>query len=363
MEHGNRGDHRGIFRIAVLIGVLFLLAGNAAAQNALWIANSNVPTLAEYQGKLKSGAKAADHLLDDPKDLGGPSTIAFDQNENLWVTNYNSNTITEFTKSVWQGLKKHSHPAAAVTISQDSGALLHGPEDILFDSSQNMWVGSEDGEVVLVYSPAQYAASGNPTANVILNANSFSFKSPSHMAFNSAGNLWLVNEILPNGNGGTGEIFRYDSDQIAALTAGTNNVDPVFGIALPQFVHLETIAFDASGDLWQADSNADSIYEFSADQLTGTGLSQELTPAVVLGSTNGGCKESLDGPYGLAFDTEGDLFVANSNIHGNCFGSLAEFSADRIGSSGSPKPKVLITSDGSRTNLNSPNAITFGPSF
>lgn len=98
-------------------------------------------------------------------------------------------------------------------------------------------------------------------------------------------------------------------------------------------------------------------------QLTGTGLSQNLTPAVVLSAAHrkGGCDRTLDAPYGLAVDGEGDLFVTNVGVHGGCRGSLAEFSAGSIESSGSPKPKVFVTTDGKHNSIDAPNALTFGP--
>jgi len=352
--------------MAALAAVL-ITAGSAAAQTGLWMANEDSPTLAEFQGSLKSGSKSPSGLINDTNDLDGASTIAFDQNENLWVTNFNVNTITEFTKSVWQADagKKHSHPAAAITISQDAGRHLHGPEGIIFDSSENMWVGSEDGQVILMYTPEQYAASGNPTPDVILNANSFTFSSPSHLAFDASGNLWVVDENRSNNQGGHGEIFRYDKNQITDLTSGSQNIDPVFGISLPGFVHLETIAFDGGGNLWEADQQGNNIYKFSASQLAGSGLSQNLTPAVVLTATHhsGSCNKSVDGPYGLAVDGSGNLFVANSQVRGGCRGSLAEFLAGSIETTGSPKPKVFITNDGTPNSIHGPNALTFGPTL
>jgi uncharacterized protein YjiK len=346
---------------AVLFGLL-IVTGNASA-SSLWVANENSPTIADFQGVLKSGSKPPKILLNDSNDLDGASTVAF-HGGNLWVTNFNSNTIVEFAQP--QVTKKKKHPAdpiALVTISEDGGGSLNGPEGIVFDASGNMWVGAEDGQEILEYTPSQYAASGNPTPNIILNANSFSFSSPSHLAFDAAGNLWVVDEDLSNGNGGNGEVFKYSKAQISGLSAGTHNLDPVFGIALSEFAHLEAMTFDNSGNIWLADENGDSIYKFSANQLNGTGLSQELTAAVVLSPTHhsGACSASIDGPYGVAVDGAGNLYVSNANIGGQCFGSLVEFAAKKIQSSGSPKPKAFITTDGQHTSINSPNALTFGP--
>ena len=341
--------------IAVLIGLL-TLAGDAAAAG-LWVANAGSSTLAEFQGKLKSGSNKSHRVITDGTDLDGPSTIAFDGAGNLWVTNFNGNTITEFTHSQFAARKKHLR-SAAVKISADAGNNLSGPEGLAFDSSGNMWVGAENGQVVLEYTSAQLAASGNPTPNVILNA-TFKFSSPSHVAFDGSGNLWVVDEGMANGNGGSGEVFKYTHAQIAGLSAGIVSLDPVFGISLNAFSHLEGIAFDGSGNLWLADEQSNNVYEFTANQLTGTGLAKDLTPAVILSATSrgGSCHLTLDAPYGVAVDGSGNLFVSNANGVAGCHGSLAEFSAGSIASTGSPKPKVFMTG----SDLNSPNALTFGP--
>jgi hypothetical protein len=346
---------------ALLVGMSLMASGAVGA--GLWVPNSF--SLAEFQGVLKSGTTHA-YRVNTSNDLDGSSSIAFDRNGDVWVTNFNSNSIVKFTNSQIKALKKFPAPSAVVIIAEDVGRNLDGPEGLAFDASGNMWVGSERGRQILMYTPAQLATSGNPTPNLILNAKSFSFGSPSNVVFDASRNLWVVDENIPNGNGGYGELFKYNAAQINDLKPGVQNLDPVFGIASSNFSHLEGLAFDLSGNLWVADEYASLIYKFPANQLGGTGLFHNFTPSVILSaiSMRGPCTQSLDSPYGVAFNRKGNLFVSNAGMTGvQCSGSLALFSAKRITSSGSPAPKVFISSSPNGENLSSPNYLTFGPSL
>jgi hypothetical protein len=353
------GKLRIVTLVVLLVGLLFDARGAAAAALGLWVPNEDSSTLSEFQGPLSNRP----HRINRSADLSGCSTIAFDQSSNLWESNFSSNSIVEFTKAQIGALGRDSAPSAAVTISQDAGGALNAPEGIAFDASGNLWVGSENGRVVLEYTAAQLAASGNPTPNVILNGKTFSFGSPSNVVFDSSGNLWVVDEDIVNGKGGTGEIFEYTSAQVSAMTAGTKQVDPTVGIASPDFQHLEGLAFDGSGNIWVADESAGTVDDIQASQFAGVGLSQNITPAVVLtaATMKGACTQSLDAPYGVAIDQRGNLLVGNRGTTAQCVGSLAKFPANRITSSGSPKPVVFLRANAKGTNLNAPNNLTFGP--
>ncbi len=282
---------------ALLIGLLFDARGAAAASGfALWVPNEDSSTISEFQGTLTAGV----HRINRSNDLDGSSTIAFDSSGNLWESNFNSNSIVEFAQAQIRALARNSAPSAVVTIAEDGGGTLNGPEGITFDTAGNLWVGSENGQLVLMYTPDQLAASGNPTPHLILNGNSFSFSSPSLPVFDTAGNLWIVDEDISNGVGGTGEIFEYTSAQVSALMSesGTKHVDPVLGVASPDFVELEGLAFDGSGNIWVADEEANTVDKIPASQINPSGLSQNVTPAVVLSPANmpGRCNQSFNAP-------------------------------------------------------------------
>src|ERR1700674_4774252 len=110
-----------IYRSTAASVVLILMASHAIA-GGLWVANENSTTLVRLQSELQ-GSKHSHRILDDSADLDGASTVAF-HGGNLWVTNFNGNTITEFSGSEVSSLKTHNDPAAVVTISEDAGGFL-----------------------------------------------------------------------------------------------------------------------------------------------------------------------------------------------------------------------------------------------
>jgi len=94
--------------------------------------------------------------------------------------------------------------------------------------------------------------------------------------------------------------------------------------------------FDANGDLWVANNAASTVVEFTAAQLAATGTP---TPNVTI-SSDGSGPGVLSGPAGLAFDSSGDLWVANDNDS-----TLVEYTPSQLATSGSPTPAATLLND------------------
>src|SRR5260370_12882161 len=96
---------------------------------------------------------------------------------------------------------------------------------------------------------------------------------------------------------------------------------------------------------------------FAESQLS-VGGSQ--TPTVILSANETG---SLDRPRGIGFDGAGNLWVANYVDPTSNLGTVVEFAAADLGTSGSPNPAVTISSTtvSSSHSLNRPSAVPFDP--
>ena len=134
---------------AVLIGLLCDARGATAAGLALWVPNEGSSAITEFQGSLTAGV----HRANRSNDLDGSSTIAFDSAGNLWESNFNGNSIVEFTREQIRDLRRTPAPSASVIIAEDGGGNLNGPEGIAFDADGNLWVCAENGQQILMYTP------------------------------------------------------------------------------------------------------------------------------------------------------------------------------------------------------------------
>jgi sugar lactone lactonase YvrE len=93
-----------------------------------------------------------------------------------------------------------------------SSASLNAPVGLTFDSADNLWVSNYTGNTVVMFTPAQRAASGSPDPTVILTV--AEFDNPSCLAFDNGGNLWVVNTR-------SGHLLKFTPAQIASSGSPT----------------------------------------------------------------------------------------------------------------------------------------------
>ena len=108
------------------------------------------------------------------------------------------------------------------------------------------------------------------------------------------------------------------------------------------------MAMDHAGNIWVVNTSANTVVEYTQAQLA-TGGAQ--APTITLTST----ANSLDTPFYLTFDRSGDLWVGNN---GPGTGSVVEFTPGQLLTSGAPTPQVTITSNASNS-LDLPGALVF----
>jgi DNA-binding beta-propeller fold protein YncE len=267
--------------------------------------------------------------------INAPQGLTFDSSGDLWVTSSNANTVLEYAKSQ---LAKAT-PVPGVVLSSDKLGSLNGPGSLVFDPSGDLWVANTSVSTVVEYAKNQLAESGSPTP--VATISNDSFNAPYGVAIDPSGDLWVSDNAQP----GSPAVFEYAKSQLTKAAP-----TPKRTLSLPlNPIGDDTrsgLAFDSGGDLWVVNSSANSLVEFSRNELT----KASSTPSVTIFSK----AISLNSPDDLAFDPSGDMWVANTG--GN---TVVEYSKSQLTRSGSPKPVRTIS--GPATGLNYPMGVAVEP--
>ena len=230
----------------------------------------------------------------------------------LWVAVYNSEKIEAYTP----GQLKTSGTPSPISLDNSPAAGL------AFDKSHNLWA-VLNGDEVVEFTAAQVKNLKNdsmPTPNAIITSGTFTDIGGCN--FDRQGNLWTVDFV----NHSLNELSK------AQLDAGSGNPTPAIVITSSDLAAASFVTFDKAGNAW-TDGNG-GIAEFSASQLTSGGSK----PANIV-LTDDGSNTSLNEPGEIAFDKKGNLWITNDGAN-----TVVEYAKDQLSSSGSPEPKVKLSS-------------------
>jgi streptogramin lyase len=278
------------------------------------------------------------------KDMYGPTDMAFDPSGDLWVANINVPTLVELTRAQLA----MPDPVPAVVISSASHSLDF-VSDLAFDSSGNLWVVADYTGRIYEYAKAELAASGKPKPVTTV---SDLPSAPLGEAFDAGGNLWVTTVTTTGKPCPSGCVVEFPKAGLAmAHPAPTVVISSTGGVYM---------AFTPSGDMWMVTGGpgqdgcfgspcTNELVEFAKADLSASG---SPLPVVKIGSTAAG---SLWGPYGVAIDPHGDVWVSNFYKP-----TAVEYGRDQLASpGGSPAPVRTIV--GPKTGMNFPSYVATVP--
>ena len=207
--------------------------------------------------------------------------------------------------------------------------------------SKGLWVAN--GTNVVEYNPAQVGAGTGATAPHV-SINSEVFGSPQGVAFDPMGNMWVVDTAANIKGTATPALYEFSAAQLAAL-ATDNAPEPVAVITSAFVQGPRQIVIDVLGNAWIADPTANAVLTYTAAQLGQMG-SQAVAPVLVISS------DQFANPSGIAFDSAGDMWVANSGTAAAAGTTIVEIKKAKIPAlpeMGTATPKVV--SDASLSNV------------
>jgi sugar lactone lactonase YvrE len=298
------------------VGLAFDAAGN------LYVANYGNKTICE----VTPGGAVSTFVSGG---LSGPEGMAFDALGNLYVANNGNNTISKVT------------PTGTVSTFVSSG--LNEPVGLAFDSAGNLYVTNIGNNTISKVTP------GGAASTFV----SRGLSGPRSLAFDSAGNLYVANsnntvsKITPSvvkGHTFSGTVFHFSdadptataSDYTIVVTLGDGNTMTLNGsgvVSGPKGASGQIVAdgggFDVQLSYTYAEVLSNATFSVQVTDVRGVATSASsstfsvsvaaltagaLSPPRGTGgpTVNTFVSSGLSGPEGMAFDAEGNLYVANN---------------------------------------------------
>jgi streptogramin lyase len=142
--------------------------------------------------------------------------------------------------------------------------------------------------------------------------------------------IWVVGGSNAPGGNVANAAVEFTTAQLQFSNNGPPAVILQFPVTLGFNIDATAPAVDVDGNLWIANDNSNTVVGLTPAQL---GTSGSPTPAVILSGA------ALSGaPYALAFDSDRDLWVANINS-----GTIVKFTRAQLRTTGTPTPVVTLT--------------------
>jgi len=256
--------------------------------------------------------------------LDSPGAVAFDSAGDLWVVDRTNNRVLEYKAPLTTGesasvvLGQASNSTDASATSQAGFDL---PSGIAFDGAGDVWVTDSYNDRVVEFVPPFYTGMN---ANIVLGQTSFvtatagdtaaGMNFPFGLAFTATGDLLVsdfdnnrVLEFVPpftDGMSASVALGQASLTTKAPAASATGLYDPA------------GLAIDAAGDLFVGDLRNSRVVEFTPPFTTGE------TESLVIGQTtftghapSGATAVNITSPTGLAIDSRGDLWVADTEIN------------------------------------------------
>ncbi|HEY4248540.1 MAG TPA: hypothetical protein VGM64_17075 [Lacunisphaera sp.] len=297
------------FSIAGLVLTAFSFIGTPFVQGQTSYTFSTLAGIGGKPGYLNGSGGGIDFPL-----FSAPSGIVLNKDGNFFVTDSSnelirivtpSGTVTTFAGTVGQ------------TGSQDGTGISAGffsPQGPALDSAGNLYVADYSGAIIRKITPAGVVTTIAGLASTVGSTDGTGsaalFFRPTGLAVDGSGSIYVAD----SGNNTIRKITNAGVVTTVAGLAGTfghTDTDTTAGIA-GLFYNPTAVAIDASGTIYVADTNNNTIRKISSTGVVTTFAGVAET----YGGTDGnGTAARFNGPSALVFDSSGNLYVADELNH------------------------------------------------
>src|SRR5208283_1125843 len=176
---------------------------------------------------------------------------------------------------------------------------LSEPQFVALDKNGNIYVTNSCTAAITIYAKG---SNGDTPPIATIGGSNTGLRYPAGIALDSSGKIYVADDGL--GGLGPGSVFVYPA---VGSSTGLLNETPTATISgsNTDLTYPEGIALDSSSKIYVPDRTADSVFVYPALG-SSTGLLDEDPTATIAGSNTG-----LSGPFGIALDSSGKIYVAD----------------------------------------------------
>jgi endonuclease YncB( thermonuclease family) len=241
--------------------------------------------------------------------FNGPSGVAVDGFGNVYVADFNNNTIRKITSA---GVVTTLAGTAGVTGSLDgtgAAAQFNNPNGVAVDGSGNVYVADSNNYTIRKITPAGVVTTLAGTAGTGGSADGTGaaarFNSPNGVAVDGTGNVYVLDSS-------SNTIRKITSAGVVTTLAGSaaNPPGSADGTgAAARFSDPFGIAVDGSGNVYVADNFNNTIRKITSGGVVTTLAGSATNPAGSADGTGAAARFSL--PWAAAVDGSGNVYVAD----------------------------------------------------
>ena len=243
--------------------------------------------------------------------FSSPFALALDAAGNVWVTDHENHTVRKITPAGAVTTFAGTAGSAGAADGTGSAARFNFPVGIVVDAEGNVYVADRNNRLIRKITPggvvSTLAGAAGPSGDTDGTGTAARFGSLSNLAIDGGGNLYATD----NERHVIRKITSAGVVTTIAGLAGTSGTSDGTGTAA-RFGGPNGIAFDRDGNLYVADTSNDSIRRVAPD---GTVTRIAGTPAEPGNFDGTGATSRFFRPYGIATDSAGNVYVADTNNH------------------------------------------------
>ncbi len=236
-----------------------------------------------------------------------PNGVALDSSGNVFVTGTNDNAVRKITPAgVVSILAGSSSRSYGFSNGMGTAASFWGPEGISIDSSGNVFVADSQNHAIRKITPAGVVSTfaGDGISGFINGAGTAArFSVPAGLAIDGSGNLFVA-EL------GNNVIRKITPAGVVSTYAGNGSYGFTDGAGTTaSFLYPRGVAADSSGNVFVADSGNHAIRKITAAGVVST-VSGDRTRGY---RNDSGSGARFSDPRGVAVDSRGHIFVADTD--------------------------------------------------